>query len=80
MKSENLVTCPNCKHQFSIESALTADIEKEIDAKVRSELNQKYILERKKDEERIKLKEEQIAAERKLWSEAQQKELFFLAA
>ena len=76
MKSENLVTCPNCKHQFSIESALTADIEKEIDAKVRSELNQKYILERKKDEERIKLKEEQIAAERKLWSEAQQKELF----
>lgn len=75
MKSENLVTCPNCKHQFSIESALTADIEKEIDAKVRQELNQKYILERKKDEEKIKLREEQIIAERKTWSEQQQKEL-----
>ncbi|MBL7837006.1 MAG: DUF2130 domain-containing protein [Bacteroidetes bacterium] len=76
MKPTNLVTCPNCKTQFSIESALTADLEKEIDAKLRKELNDKFILEKKKLEEAAKLKEEQIAIERKQFMEEQQKELY----
>jgi hypothetical protein len=76
MKPNNLVTCPNCKTQFSIESALTADLEKEIDAKLRKELNDKFIVEKKKLEDAAKLKEEQIIAERKQFLEEQQKEFF----
>ena len=75
MKSENLVTCPNCKHQFSIETALTADIEKEINEKLRREFNEKYSLEKKKAEDAFKLREEQMLAERRQWTEMQQKEL-----
>lgn len=75
MKPNNLVTCPNCKTQFSIESALTADLEKEIDAKLRKELNEKYASEKKKLEESVKLREEQAALERKAFMEQQQKEL-----
>lgn len=75
MKSENLVTCPNCKHQFSIETALTADIEKEIDAKLRKEFNEKYKTEKQKAEEGIRLKEEQLKEERRRWLDQQQKEL-----
>lgn len=75
MKQENLVTCPSCKHQFSIESALTADIEKEINDKLRKEFNEKYVLEKKKAEDALKLKEESMLAERKAWTEQQQKEL-----
>ncbi len=76
MKSDNLVTCPNCKHQFSIETALTADIEKEINEKLRREFNEKFVFEKKKTEEAFRQKEEQLAEERKLWNQQQQKELF----
>lgn len=75
MKSSNQVTCPNCKHQFNIESALTADIEKEINDKLRKEFNDKFVQEIKRKDENIKLKEEQLVAERKLMFEQQQKEL-----
>lgn len=76
MKHDNLVTCPNCKHEFNIETALTADIEKEIDAKLRKEFNEKYITEKRKAEELLKQKEEAIANERSKWIEQQQKEFF----
>ncbi len=75
MKTNSLVTCPNCKTQFSIESALTADIEKEINDKLRKEFNDKYVAEKKKVEESLQLKEEQLKQERKLMMEEQQKEL-----
>ncbi|MCC6817968.1 MAG: DUF2130 domain-containing protein [Bacteroidia bacterium] len=75
MKANNLVTCPSCKTQFSIESAMTADLEKEIDAKLRKELNEKYAIEKKKLEEGAKLRDEQLAIERKSFIEQQQKEL-----
>jgi hypothetical protein len=75
MKSSNQVTCPNCKHQFNIESALTADIEKEINDKLRKEFNDKFVQEIKRKDENIKLKEEQLVVERKLMFEQQQKEL-----
>ena len=42
MKHDNLVKCPKCEHEFNIETALTADIEKEIDAKLRKEFNEKF--------------------------------------
>lgn len=76
MKPTSLVTCPNCKTQFSIESALTADLEKEIDTKLRKELNEKYLAEKKKLDEANKLREDQIAQERKQFIEQQQKEMF----
>jgi len=76
MKHDNLVTCPNCKHEFNIETALTADIEKEIDAKLRKEFNEKFITEKRKAEEVLKQKEEAIASERSKWLEQQQKEFF----
>ena len=75
MKTNSLVTCPSCKTQFSIESALTADIEKEINDKLRKEFNDKYVAEKKKVEESILLKEEQLKQERKLMMEEQAKEL-----
>src|SRR5688572_26749087 len=74
MKPDNLVTCPNCRHQFSIETALTADLEKELDLRIRKELNDKYIQEKKKIEEGIRLKEEQLALEKKSWMEQFQKD------
>ena len=69
MKHDNLVTCPNCKHEFDIETALTADLEKEIDAKLRKEFNEKYVIEKRKAEDALKQKEEAIAAERSQWIE-----------
>jgi len=42
MKSANLVTCPNCRHEFNIESALSADIEKELTEKLKREYNEKW--------------------------------------
>ena len=42
MKHDHLVTCPNCKHQFDIESALTADIQKTIENQLKAEYNSKY--------------------------------------
>ncbi len=71
MKPSNLVTCPNCKHEFSIESALTADIEKEIADKLRKEYNEKWQTEKKKGEENIRLQKEQIEADRKRLMEEQ---------
>ncbi|HEY1047322.1 MAG TPA: DUF2130 domain-containing protein [Bacteroidia bacterium] len=75
MKSSSTVTCPNCKHQFSIESALTADIEKDINEKLRREFNDKYLQEKKKVEDNMRQKEEQLNVERKNMFEQQQKEL-----
>lgn len=75
MESKNLVTCPNCRTQFSIESAMTADLEKEIDARLRKELNERFVTEKKRLEDAAKLKEETFANERKNWIEQQQKEL-----
>ena len=65
MKSSNLVTCPNCKHEFSIESALTADIEKEVADKLKKEFNEKWLTQKKKDDETIRLQKEQNEVERK---------------
>ncbi len=75
MKSNTLVTCPNCKTQFSIESAITADLEKEIDAKLRKELNEQYISTKSALEEKLKQREEQYKQEQKIYLEQQQKEL-----
>ena len=52
MEKNNNVTCPKCQHQFSIETALTADIQKYIQEKLKKEFNEKFILEiKKKDDE-----------------------------
>ena len=75
MKTNSLVTCPKCRTEFSIESALTADIEKEINDKLRKEFNDKYASEKKKVEESLQLKEDQLKQERKQMIEDQQKEL-----
>ncbi|MDI1233311.1 MAG: DUF2130 domain-containing protein [bacterium] len=75
MSQNNQVTCPNCKHQFSIESALTADIEKEIADKLKKEFNEKWVSEKRKADEQIKLQKEQIETERKKQVEEQAMEL-----
>jgi hypothetical protein len=75
MSQNNQVTCPNCKHQFSIESALTADIEKQIGAKLKSEFNEKWSIEKAKSDEQIRLQKIQIEAERKRILEEQTLEL-----
>ncbi len=75
MSNNNLVTCPNCKHQFSIESALTADLEKEIADKLKKEFNERWITEKKKAEDQIRLQKEQMEAERKKVMEEQATEL-----
>lgn len=76
MKANTLVTCPSCKTQFSIESAITADLEKEIDTKLRKELNEQFVLAKNTLEEKHKQREEQIKQDQKVFLEQQQKELF----
>lgn len=75
MSNNSLVTCPNCKHQFSIESALTADIEKEIADKLKKEFNEKWLAEKKKAEDQMRQQKEQIETDRKRVMEEQAAEL-----
>ncbi len=75
MSQNSQVTCPNCKHQFSIESALTADIEKEIAEKLKKEFNEKWVSEKRKADDQIKLQKEQIETDRKKLMEEQAIEL-----
>lgn len=75
MSQNNQVTCPNCKHQFSIESALTADIEKEIGEKLKREFNDKWKGEKAKIDEQMRAQKEQIEMERKRIMEEQALEL-----
>jgi hypothetical protein len=75
MKAHNLVTCPNCKHEFSIESALTADIEKDIADKLKKEFNEKWLAEKKKAEDGLRLQKEQMEADRKRLMAEQELEL-----
>ncbi|MES2618424.1 MAG: DUF2130 domain-containing protein [Bacteroidota bacterium] len=75
MSTTNLVTCPNCKHSFSIESALTADIEKSISEKLKKEFNDKWVSEKKKADENILQQKEQMQIERKKLIEEQTAEL-----
>ncbi len=75
MSQNNQVTCPNCKHQFSIESALTADIEKEVGEKLKREFNEKWKGEKAKVDEQMRLQKEQVELERKRILEEQTIEL-----
>ena len=75
MSQNNQVTCPNCRHQFSIESALTADIEKEIGEKLKREFNEKWKGEKAKVDEQMRAQKEQIEIERKRIMEEQALEL-----
>ena len=75
MSQNNQVTCPNCKHQFSIESALTADIEKEIGEKLKRDFNEKWKGEKVKLEEQMRLQKDQNELERKRIMEEQSIEL-----
>lgn len=68
MKSSNLVACPNCKHEFSIESALSADIEKELKDRLTREYKDRWA-----DFE--KRQKEQNEAERKRLHAEQEQEL-----
>jgi len=73
-KANNLVTCPNCKHEFSIESALTADIEKDIAEKLKKEFNERWLVEKKKADDNVRLQKELIETERKRLLEEQSTE------
>ena len=75
MKANNLVTCPSCRHEFSIESALTADIEKEIADKLKKEFNEKWLVQKKKDEDLIRLQKEQLDNDRRRMMDEQAKDL-----
>jgi hypothetical protein len=75
MKANNLVSCPSCRHEFSIESALTADIEKEIADKLKKEFNERWLTMKKKDDETIKQQKEQMESDRKRFIEEQNLEL-----
>ncbi|MES2837568.1 MAG: DUF2130 domain-containing protein [Bacteroidota bacterium] len=61
MSQTNTVTCPNCQHQFNIEAAISADIEKEIKQKYTS-----YLEKQKKEYEQkdILLKQQLDAIEK----------------
>lgn len=75
MNGHNQVTCPNCKHTFSIESALTADIEKAVNDKLRKEFNDKWQLEKKKTEELLQQQKDALNTERKKFIDEQTAEL-----
>lgn len=68
MKSANLVTCPNCKHEFSIESVLSADIEKDLTEKLKKEYNEKW-------QELMRQQKETAEADRKRTMAEQSQEL-----
>ena len=70
--AQNQISCPNCKHNFTIESAIAVDIEKSISDKLKGEFRQQMIdWQGKKDEEfkqkalqndlEIKRKEQELA-------------------
>jgi hypothetical protein len=44
------ITCPNCKHHFSAEQAISGDLEKEIATRLKAELNQQSADWKKKQE------------------------------
>ncbi len=76
MEKNNNVTCPKCQHQFSIETALTADIQKNIQEKLKKEFNEKFILEIKKKDDEYLERDEKAKLERKRFFEDQDKENF----
>lgn len=63
MKSSNLVTCPNCKHEFSIESALSADIEKELKERLTREYKDRWADFEKKQKEQNEAERKRLQAE-----------------
>ena len=65
MKHDHLVTCPNCKHQFDIESALTADLQQSIDNKLRNEYNAKYKTKMEEVEKEIDAKKKALETQLK---------------
>ncbi len=75
MNSNNKVTCPNCKNSFSIETALTADLEKSIQEKLKKEFNEKWLDEKRKAEAELQARKEQLNQDRKKLIEEQNKEL-----
>ncbi len=78
MSAQNTITCPNCKHQFAIEAAFKTNLEKEVQEKLRTEFNQKFLeiqtkqnneLKQKEAENEAKLKIQQAENEAKLKKE-----------
>ncbi len=61
----NQISCPNCKHSFSINSAIASDIEKSISEKVKNDYRQIMTDWQKKEAEKFELKEQQRDAELK---------------
>ena len=61
----NQISCPNCKHSFSINSAIASDIEKTLTQKLKNELNLQVEDWKKKEAEKYEQKEQQREAELK---------------
>lgn len=74
MENKNQVTCPNCKTQFSIESVLTVEIEKDLNEKLKKQFNDKYLIEKKKIEETFLKNEAERAEELKKLKQTQEQE------
>ncbi len=61
----NQISCPNCKHAFSINSAIASDIEKTLTQKLKNELNQQVEDWKKREAEKYEQKEQQREVELK---------------
>ncbi len=73
MEKNHQVVCPSCKTQFSIESILTAEIEKELNESLKKQFNEKYLLEKKKLEDNLALKDKERSDELKNLKNEQEK-------
>ena len=62
---QNQISCPNCKHSFSINSAIASDIEKSISEKIKNDYRQIMTDWQKKEAERFEQKEWQRELEMK---------------
>ena len=61
----NQISCPNCKHAFSINSAIASDIEKSLSEKLKNDYRQIMTDWQKKETEKFEQKEQQREAELK---------------
>jgi hypothetical protein len=57
----NQISCPNCKHHFSIESAIANDIEKSVEEKIKGQYRQQMMDWQKKKDEEIERKAKEQA-------------------
>jgi hypothetical protein len=61
--AQNQISCPNCKHNFTIESAIANDIEKTLTENIAKDFRQKMLDWQKKKDEEFKQKEDVNNAE-----------------